>query len=68
MMREEVWLKFEDPEDEEAELEAFVYERGFIIFVDWWHSAVGKVTRRSYPNRYDAHKWLLSEGFENYTA
>jgi len=63
----DVWLRIPDGE-EEAELEANTFRNGEFYRVDWYHTAVGQVTSKTFATYDQARDWLTEEGFEDYTS
>lgn len=67
----EVWLKFDAEDDEDPSHTATVTgdaDRGYQV--DWWHEDVGLVVTVDtvFLNLEDAHDWLESAGYADYTA
>lgn len=61
----DVWLYFDEQDDEEPTCEAntYVTEHG-TYRVDWYFTAVGHVRSREFDTLADAYDWLESEGFQ----
>lgn len=64
----DVWLRFENDDDEEAEAEANTFRDGSSFRVDWSLTAVGLVKSRSFSTYHEAASWLEAEGFQDYTS
>ena len=64
----DVWLRFDTPEDEESSAEANTYEDDGLYRVEWYLTAVGLVTTRSFTTYEEAAAWLTAEGFQNFTS
>lgn len=63
-----VWLQFDTDEDEGATREANIYRDGDGYRVEWYHVAVGLVTRHHFDTLAAAEAFLIREGFENFTS
>ncbi len=78
MSTQEVWLRFEDDNDDEATYEAELTE--FVItegddevwdqyyIVEWWHADVGQVSERRFDTYDEAAEFLTRNGYADYTA
>lgn len=70
----DVWLRFAHPADEEAEYEANTYaerpddEHDWHFIVEWYHNAVGQVTREQFGSYTEASAWLTNAGYDDYTS
>lgn len=65
----DVWLRFESPEDEEAEAEANTFHYGDGFTVGWYLNDVGLVTYVGvFATEAEAHSWLEHEGFQDFSA
>lgn len=64
----DVWLRFDSPEDEEAEAEANTFRDGDLYRVEWYLTAVGLVTARSFTTYEAAAAWLTTEGFQDFNS
>lgn len=63
----DVWLRIPDGEEEaEAEANTYMTDTGFCV--EWYLTAVGLVTCVEFNTLADAHDWLESSGFENFSA
>lgn len=64
----DVWLRFDDPDEELATYEANTYrtERGYRV--EWYHNAVGQVSSREFKTYAQACRWLVEHGYEDYTV
>lgn len=60
----DLWLKYDAPDDEEASHEANVTlsETGFLV--SWSHTAVGLVSTTDFDTLSDAYDWLQKAGYE----
>ena len=65
----DVWLRFENEEDEDADHEAntFFNEDG-TYRVEWSNTSVGQVTKRDFPTYAEATKWLEEGGYTDFTS
>ena len=67
-----VWLKFDSNMDEEPSYEANIVEEledGMVIFVvEWYHTAVGQVSRREFKNLASAEHWLRERNFQDFSS
>lgn len=74
----DVWLKFDEPDDEEASHEANVYVTedydrysrvdALEFVVEWYHTAVGQVTRGVFGTYGEARAWLEAAGYQDFTT
>lgn len=65
----DVWLAFDEPEDEEASHEANIYYTADGTFdAKWYNNAVGLVTTRNFPTYADAAKWLEDGGYQDFSS
>ena len=64
----DVWLRFDDPNDEEAAYDANTYATSWGFTVEWCHTAVGLIRRKDFNTYDEARKWLTSEGFEDFSS
>lgn len=71
----DVWLKFDAensgegyPADEEASHEANTFKRGGKFVVEWYHTAVGQISRKEFDSHAEAQAWLTAEGFQDFTS
>lgn len=64
----DVWLRFADEDDEEAEAEANTFHDGDGYRVDWDLTSVGLVTSVQFATYDDARNWLISQGFADFTS
>lgn len=69
----DVWLRFDSPDDEEATYEANTFKsvdaRGVETFtVEWYHNAVGQVTKVSFPTYEAASAWLVAQGYQDFSS
>lgn len=64
----DVWFRFENEGDEEAEAEANTFRDDSGYRVEWYNTAVGLVHDRWFATRRQARAWLESEGFLDFTA
>lgn len=65
----DVWLAFESDEDDEPQYEANTYpdeDGGFVI--EWYHTAVGLVSRVYFDTYEQCREWYEANGFQNFTA
>jgi hypothetical protein len=65
----DVWLAFDEPNDEEASHEANTYltDNGRYR-VEWYSNAVGLVSRREFSTYDDAAEWLTNCGYQDFTS
>lgn len=63
----DVWLRIIDP-DELAEAEANTYRTGNGYRVEWYLNSVGLVTAVHFATLAEAHAWLESEGFQDFSS
>lgn len=63
----DVWLRIPEGE-EESEAEANTYRDGDRFTVEWYLTAVGLVTSRTFDTHEEAQAWLTAEGFEDYSS
>lgn len=64
----DVWLAFDDPEDDEATYEANTYgndEDGFVI--EWYHNAVGQVSSVWFSTYEEVTQWYEDNEFLDFT-
>lgn len=65
----DVWLRFDDPEDEEASHEANTFITEALGFrVEWYHTAVGQVSSQEFDTYEAAAAWLTEAGYQDFTA
>ena len=64
----DVWLKFEDPEEEMASHEANTFKDEDGYRVEWYLNSVGLVKSVSFSSLADAHAWYEREGFEDFSS
>jgi hypothetical protein len=64
----DVWLKFEDENDEEPTYEANTFDKGGYFLVEWYHTAVGQVSSKDFDTYDEATEWLESEGFLDFSS
>lgn len=64
----DVWLKFDNEGDEEAAYEANTYHDDGLIRAEWYHTAVGQVSSRTFATYETAAAWLESEGFRDFSS
>ena len=64
----DVWLKFDQPDDEEPTMEANTFKNDDGYEIQWYHVDVGLVNRVHTPSLSDAHTWYEQHGFTDYTA
>lgn len=65
----DVWLRFVEDDDEEAEAEANTYEDGEGGYrVEWYLNSVGLVKSVAFPSYEQAKAWLEAEGFQDFTT
>jgi hypothetical protein len=65
----DVWLRFAEDDDEEAEAEAntFATEDGRFR-VEWYLTSVGLVKGVGFDTLAEAHAWLTREGFQDFSS
>lgn len=64
----DVWLAFDDPEDDEPSHEANIYRGQHGATVEWYHTAVGLVSSRHFDTYADARSWLEAAGYQDFSA
>lgn len=65
----DVWLAFDDPEDEEASHEANIFYTADGTFdVEWYNNAVGLVTTINRPTYAEAAKVLSDSGYQDFSS
>ena len=65
----DVWLAFDEPNDEEASHEANTYKTGEGRYrVEWYNSAVGLISRREFATYGDAAEWLTDCGYQDFSS
>ena len=63
-----VWLLFDEPDDEEASHEAnIVRAEGGRFSAEWSNTAVGLITKREFDTYDAAAKWLTDGGYQDFT-
>lgn len=65
---EETWLLFDDEDDEEASHAANVNRTRDGFRVEWWNESVGQVTTVDFDTLEEAHAWLETAGYRDFTA
>jgi len=65
----DIWLKFETPVDEEPSFEGntFPTEDGRYC-LEWYHTAVGQVSRKWVDTYADAVRFWESNGFQDFSS
>lgn len=65
----DVWLLFDDPEDEEASHEANIFYTADGRFsAQWYNNAVGLVSARVFDTYAEAAKWLEDGGYQDFSS
>lgn len=65
----DVWLLFDDPEDEEPSHEANIFYTADGTFdVEWYHTFVGQVTTLNRPTYAEAAKVLEDSGYQDFSS
>lgn len=64
----DVWLLFLSPDDEDAHAEANTFRTADGFAVEWYLSAVGLVTSRTFPTYAAAVAWLAAVGYMDFTS
>ena len=65
----DVWLAFDDPNDEAASDEANTYKTGGGRYlVECYNTAVGLVSRREFATYDDAAEWLTDCGYQDFSS
>lgn len=65
----DVWLKFEEPDDEEPYLEGNTFKNEDGSYrADWYHVSVGEVSSESFPTYEAAEAWWEKNGFQDFTS
>ena len=64
----QIWLKFDDENDEEASHAANIFTDGEGARIEWWNESVGPVTTVYKDTVADAEKWLEGAGYQDFTS
>ena len=72
----DVWLKFIQPgedgfdasHDEEPSHEANTFKAGDEYCVEYYHTGVGLVSHKWFKTHGEARRWLVSQGFEDFSS
>lgn len=64
----DVWLHFEQPNDETPNIEANTFKAAEGYQIQWYHVDVGVVNRVNAPTLEDVFEWYATNGFTDYTA
>lgn len=64
----DVWMLFENRDDEEPTHEANTFKDGDIFRVDCYHVDVGQVMSSYHSSYSEAQVWLEKSGFLDFTA
>jgi hypothetical protein len=65
----DVWLAFDEPEDEEASHEANTYRTETGRYrVEWYNNAVGLVSWREFATYDEAAEWLTNNGYQDFSS
>lgn len=65
----DVWLRFQSPEDEDAEAEANTFHYGDGFTVGWSLTGVGLVTHvGTFATEAEANAWLESQDFQDFSS
>lgn len=64
----DVWLQFENPDDEEPRCEANTFKTDTGYEIQWYLDAVGLVTRVEFDTLEDVYDWYEREGFIDFTV
>lgn len=65
----DVWLAFDDPNDEEASHEANTFLLGTGRYrVEWYNTAVGLVSWREFATYDKAAEWLTNNGYQDFSS
>ena len=65
----DVWLAFDDPNDEEASHEANTYRTEEDRYrVEWYNTAVGLVFSREFATYDGAAEWLTDRGYQDFSS
>lgn len=73
-IRLDVWFNFAGPHDADPEYEANTYaerpddEREWVFIVEWYHDAVGQITREEFDTYQRAATWLTDAGYDDYSS
>lgn len=70
----DVWLRFDDDNDEESAYEANTYRTpetdglraGYVV--EWYHTAVGQVSRVWFSTYSEATEWLEANGYQDFSS
>lgn len=60
----DVWLRFERPDDEEAACEANTFRTADGYRIEWYHTAVGLVSKEDFDTLDEAHAWYERNGYQ----
>jgi hypothetical protein len=65
----DVWMHFEQEDDEEPDHEANVFFNADGTYrADWYHVSVGQITSRTFPTYAEATKWLEDGGYIDFSS
>ena len=64
----DVWLRFDDPEAEEADYEANTFRTPTGFVIEWYHNAVGLVSQHHVTTYAEAEEWYAANGYDDFTA
>lgn len=64
----DVWLRFDADADDEPAYEANTYRTDDGYRVEWYHTAVGQVSSRTFATLADAHTWYADNGYADYSV
>lgn len=65
----DLWLKFDDPDDEEASHEANIFLTEDKRFsAEWSNTAVGLITAEVFDTYAAAAAWLTEGGYQDYSS
>ena len=64
----DVWLKFDQADDEEPTMEANTFKNEDGYEIQWYHVDVGLVHSVHSPSLNEVHAWYAQNGFTDFTA
>ena len=64
----DVWLKFDQANDEEPTMEANTFKNEDVYEIQWYHVDIGLVNRVHAPSMSEVHAWYEQNGFTDFTS
>ena len=64
----DVWLKFDQADDEEPAMEANTFKNEDGYEIQWYHVDIGLVNSVHAPSLSEVHAWYAQNGFTDFTA